>query len=75
MEFIDGIDVALTTTADEETDEETAARGIPRGAMYEIWKLIGGHATTREGSDSDSDDGDEAGLEAFAWRMRGHPRI
>ena len=38
--------------------------------MYEIWKLIGGHAATREGSDSDSDDGDEAGLEALAWRMR-----
>ena len=39
--------------------------------MYEIWKLIGGHGTDRDSSNSDSDDGDEAGMEALAWRMRG----
>ena len=38
--------------------------------MYEIWKLVGGHQPDREESSSDSDDGDDAGMEAFAWRMR-----
>ena len=52
------------------TDEETATRGVPRAAMYEIWKLVGGHQPDREESSSDSDDGDDAGMEAFAWRMR-----